>query len=83
MTVLELHIIIQSLNNEMYELHDNDEICLELRSIGSENCIIKFLGMQIWNSYDEDNDIDESLELIALLKIRINNIITEISAIKI
>jgi hypothetical protein len=77
---------IADLNCEIYDQIENDYIYLEY-STNSFSDIIDFLGIQIWNSenderryIDEENDVKEDLEIY--LRKEINKIIDELQKIK-
>lgn len=53
--------IISHINDELYDQLEHDEIYLEMISVGHMT-IIKFLGIQLWNSEnDERQEIHEEI----------------------
>lgn len=71
---------ILELNQELYEQTENDEIAVELKSIG-HMISIEFLGVHIWNSKnDEREEIYEDIyeELEPFVRNKINELVKTI-----
>lgn len=73
MTIDMINRMIIDINIELYEQTEHDEVVLELRSVGTM-IVIDYLGIQIWNSDDDEReiiyeDIYEELEPYIIRKI--------------
>ena len=85
LTIKRIEEVVTELNNIMFEQHKHNEIYLEWSSIGNENYLIKFLGIIIWHSEDDERlevyeDVYEDLEVYLIRNIeKICNIVMTIN----
>ena len=83
--LLEIELIVEQLNTEIYTQIEHDEVMVTVTSTGF-GIMINFLNIELWNSeddgrsyLDEENDIMEDLEMY--LRSRIVEEINVISTI--